>query len=77
MKREVLITGNEIGEVSAYLNGDLLELVLIEKRPEVSKVVYTKSIEYDAFIPPVNYPWHTYGKKLIYNPISVPMSAEL
>lgn len=77
MKREVLVTKNEIGLVSAYLNGDPLEIALIQTRPKMAKVVSTKSMEYDAYIPPVNHPWRSYGKKLNGKPIPVSLSVDL
>ena len=76
MKREVLITKNEDGLISAYLNGDPLDLELIQKQPKRAKVVSTKSLEHDAFIPPINHPWRSYGKKLNGRPIPMSVSVD-
>ena len=69
IKREVLITKDEKGEVSAYLNGDPLDLVLIQTKPKVARVVSTKSYDHHSYTPPVNHPWRTYGKKINGRPI--------
>lgn len=69
IKREVLVTENENGVVSAYLNGELLKLVLIQKQPKAGKVVSTKSFDYHSYVPPVNHPWRSYGKKINGRPI--------
>jgi len=69
IKRQVLTTEDEKGVVSAYLNGDPLELVLIQKQPKAGKVVSTKSYDHHSYTPPVNHPWRTYGKKINGRPI--------
>ncbi len=71
IRRQVLITEDENGVVSAYLNGDPLELVLIQKQPKISKVVSSKSFDHHSYTPPVHHPWRTYGKKINGQPISV------
>jgi len=76
MKRQVLVTKNEDGLISAYLNGELLKIDLIQKQPKRAKVVSTKSLEHDAYIPPTDHPWRSYGKKLNGKPIPVPIGAE-
>lgn len=77
MKRQVLITKNEVGLISAYLNGDPLELELIQKQPKRAKVVSTKSLDHDAYIPPADHPWRSYGKKLSGRPIPISLGAEI
>lgn len=72
IKRQVLITEDEKGTISAYLNGDLLELVLTQKQPKVAKVVSTKSYDNLSYTPPINHPWRTYGKKINGRPIPSP-----
>ncbi|MDO9085301.1 MAG: ISNCY family transposase [Anaerolineaceae bacterium] len=69
IKRQVLITEDEKCVVSAYLNGDPLDLILIQKQPKVVKVVSTKSYHHHSYTPPVNHPWRTYGKKINGRPI--------
>lgn len=69
IKREVLVTENENGVISAYLNGELLKLVLIQKQAKAGKVVSTKSFDYHSYVPPVNHPWRSYGKKINGRPI--------
>jgi len=71
IKREVLITEDENGAISAYLNGDPLELVLIQKQPKAAEVVSTKSFDQPAYTPPVDHPWRTYGKKINGRPIPI------
>jgi len=72
IKRQVLITEDEKGVVSAYLNGDPLDIVLIQKQPKVAKIVSTKSYDHHSYTPPVNHPWRTYGKKINGRPIPSP-----
>ena len=76
IKREVLITKDENGVVSAFLNGDLLELVVIQKQPKAAKIVSTKSFEHHTYTPPVNHPWRTYGKKINGRPIPIIQSVD-
>ena len=68
-KREVLITVNESGTVSAYLNGQLLSLKVFHRQPKQAQIASTKSLDRDVYIPPVNHPWRTYGKKINGSPV--------
>lgn len=70
-KREVLISVTESGVVSAYLNGHLLNLKVFHKQPKRVQIASTKSLDHDAYIPPVNHPWRTYGKKLNGTPVLI------
>lgn len=63
-KREVLISMDESANVSAYLNHQLLALKVLQQQPKRTILVSTKSLDHDAYIPPANHPWRTYGKKL-------------
>lgn len=72
IKREVLITLDENYSVSAYLNLQPLMLNPFQKLPKNALLVSSKSLERSAFIPPVNHPWRTYGKKLNGFPVLLP-----
>jgi transposase len=63
-KREVLITLDEAGKVTAYLNRQPLTLNVLVKQPKLFELVTTKSIDPQVYVPPSNHPWRTYGKKL-------------
>jgi transposase InsO family protein len=67
--REVLVTQDAVGVVSAYLNGQLLTLVVFHKQPKLIQVVSSKSLDHPVLIPSANHPWRTYGKKLNGNPV--------
>ena len=69
--REVLVSVNETGSVSAYLNGQLLSLQVCHKQPKQPRIVDSKSMDHDVYIPPVDHPWRTYGKKLNGSPILI------
>ena len=69
--REVLVLQDASGSVSAYLNHQLLELEIYTKQPKLSKIVSSKSLDHQVYVPPVNHPWRTYGKKLNGSPILV------
>jgi transposase len=62
--REALILQDDSGVVSAFLNRQLLSLKPIHKQTKKPQVVSTKSVDHNVYIPPVNHPWRTYGKKL-------------
>lgn len=70
-KREVLVLLDESGAVSAYLNQQRLTLKTICKQPKQAQIVSSKSLDHRVFIPPVNHPWRSYGKKLNGSPILV------
>ena len=67
-KREVLVTVDSSGLVSAWLDGNLLELVMIDKYSKPASVVTNKSNVLVPVPPAVDHPWRTYGKKLNDNP---------
>ncbi len=69
--REVLITKDHLGIVSAYLNHQRLTLITISKQSKQPCIVSTKSLEKNSYTPPINHPWRTYGKKLIGHPVLV------
>lgn len=64
MNREVLVTQNESGLVSAYLNHQQLTLEVYKKSKRQIKIVSSKSLEHSIYVPPVTHPWRTYGKKI-------------
>jgi transposase len=67
--REVLVTQDAVGVVSAYLNSQLLNLAVFHKQPKHIQVVSSKSLDHPVLIPSANHPWRTYGKKLNGNPV--------
>ena len=62
--REVLVIQNAGGVMSAYLNQQLLTLKVIKRQPKQIQAVSSKSLNSTPYIPPVNHPWRTYGKRL-------------
>ena len=70
--REVLVTQDSEGAVSAFLNHNQLLLQTFHKQPVQGKIVSSKSVDHCVFSPPVNHPWRTYGKKLNGLPVLVP-----
>lgn len=62
--REVLVTLNDQGVVSAWLNGVRLELRQLDKYAKPASVVDLKHAARTPLSPPVDHPWRTYGKKL-------------
>lgn len=71
IKREVLVTQDESGAVSAYLNHQKLTLKIIHKQPKQIQVVSSKSLDHPVYVPPVNHPWRTYGRKINGDPILI------
>ena len=69
IKREALVTQDESGSVSAYLNHQKLTLKIIHKQPKQIQVVSSKSLDHPVYVPPVNHPWRTYGRKFNGDPI--------
>jgi len=68
--REVLTVEDEHGMLSAFLNHQQLKLGVAHVKPNKSpRVVSTKSFSSDAYAPPVDHPWRTYGKKLNGKPV--------
>ena len=63
-KREVLVTVNDQGVVSAWLNGVRLELKQMGKYAKPAPVVDLKHAARTPLSPYVDHPWRTYGKKL-------------
>lgn len=70
-KREVLILQGETGAVSAFLNHQHLSLKVFRKQPKPLRVASTKSIDRQPYIPTVDHPWRSYGKKLDGSPILI------
>jgi transposase len=68
-KREVLILQDETGAVSAFLNHQLLSLKVFHKQSKPIHVATTKSIDRQPYIPTVDHPWRSYGKKLNGSPV--------
>lgn len=68
-KREVLILQDETGAVSAFLSHQLLSLKVFHKQPKTLHVATTKSIDRQPYIPTVDHPWRSYGKKLNGSPV--------
>jgi len=58
------------------LDGDLLTLEEIKKRPKQGIVVSSKSAEAKPVVPAYNHPWRTYGKKINGKPILTTLSTE-
>jgi len=69
--REVLVTQDAGGVMSAYLNQQLLSLKVIHRQPKQIQAVSSKSLNPTPYIPPVNHPWRTYGKRLNGLPVLV------
>lgn len=69
--REVLVLQDASDVVSAYLNHQLLTLKVFLKQPKQAQIVYSKSLDYHAYSPPVNHPWRSYGKKLNGSPVLI------
>ena len=71
IKREVLITQDASGLVSAYLNHQKLILRILHKQPKQIQVVSSKSLDHPDYVPPVNHTWRTYGRKINGTPIPI------
>jgi hypothetical protein len=69
--REVLVIQDAGGVMSAYLNQQLLTLKVIQRQPKQIQAVSSKSINPTPYIPPVNHPWRSYGKRLNGLPVLV------
>ena len=70
--REVLTVEDENGQVSAFLNHQMLKLTISHIWPNRQpRIVSTKSFSDCAYTPPVDHPWRTYGKKLNGKPILI------
>lgn len=68
-KQEVLITQQSNEKIKAWLDGNLLELEIIEKRPKQGQIVASTSVKAKPEPPLYNHPWRTYGKKINGKPI--------
>jgi len=68
-KQQVLITMDELGKVSAWLNGIPLELKELKKYKKSAQVMARKEAAYVPVPPAVDHPWRTYGKKLNGQPV--------
>lgn len=72
-KREVLITQDSDGEITAWLDGNALELEELEKRPKQNPITASAAPRAKPEPPAYNHPWRTYGKKLNGKPILTTM----
>jgi len=75
-KKEVLITVDPAGSISAWFDGKLLKLDEIKKRPKQTPVVSTKSVASEPVVPAYDHPWRTYGKKINGKPILTTLSTQ-
>lgn len=71
--KEVLITQDSDGEITAWLDGNALELDEIEKRPKQNKITVSTAPKAKPEPPAYNHPWRAYGKKLNGKPILTTM----
>jgi hypothetical protein len=69
--REVLVIQDVDGSLSAYLNQQLLTLKVIHRQPKQIQAVSSKSLNPTPYVPQVNHPWRTYGKRLNGSPVLV------
>lgn len=69
--REVLVVQSQSGDISAYLNHQLLSLHMSHQQPKQAYIVSAKSLDPHSFSPPANHPWRTYGKKLDGSPVLI------
>ena len=72
-KREVLITQDSDGEITAWLDGNVLDLEEIEKRPKQNPITASAAPKAKPEPPAYNHPWRAYGKKLNGKPILTTM----
>ena len=72
-KREVLITQDSDGEITAWLDGNVLDLEEIEKRPKQKPITASAAPKTKPEPPAYNHPWRAYGKKLNGKPILTTM----
>ena len=70
-RRKVLVTVNDQGIVSAWLDGLKLELKQVDRYAKKAAVADLKHNDRTPVTPPVNHPWRTYGKKLNGKPTAV------
>jgi transposase len=71
--REVVTIEDAQGQLSAFLNHQQLTLRVFQvQTKKIPRVVSIKSFPAHAYIPPVDHPWRTYGKKLNGKPIPIP-----
>ena len=67
--KEVLITCEASGSISAWCESNLLTLQEIDKSPKQTAVVSSKSAKAKPLPPAYDHPWRTYGKKINGKPI--------
>jgi hypothetical protein len=72
-KREVLVIQDSNGEITAWLDGNALELEEIEKRPKQSQITASTAPKAKPEPPAYNHPWRAYGKNLNGKPILTTM----
>lgn len=68
--REVLAALDPDGQVSFYLNQQLLSVKEFHRQPKQAEIVSSKALEQAPYVPPPDHPWRTYGKKLNGKPVS-------
>lgn len=71
--KEVLVTQDSNGEITAWLDGNVLVLEEIEKRPKQSQITACTAPKTRPDPPAYNHPWRTYGKKLNRKPVLTTM----
>lgn len=69
--RSVMAALNPHGQVSFFLNDQLLTVEVIHQQPKQAKVVSAKSVELVPHVPVANHPWRKYGSKINGKPISI------
>ena len=75
-QQEVLMTRAASGEVSAWFDGNQLNLELLEKRPKQTEIASSKSSDAKPLPPDYDHPWRTYGKKINGKPILTTLVTE-
>lgn len=68
--RSVMAALNQNGQVSFYLNNQLLTVEEVHQQPKQAQVVSAKSLDHPPYIPPADHPWRTYGSKINGLPVS-------
>jgi transposase len=69
--RSVMAVLNPNGQVSFYLNDQLLTVEEIHQQPKQAEIVSAKSVEHTPNVPPANHPWRNYGSKINTKPVPV------
>lgn len=61
-RQEVLLVRDREGHLSAWLDGNLLEIRVLAKQPKQAAIVSSKSADAEPLPPNYNHPWRSYGK---------------